>query len=156
VLYIGTAVTSGTPLFIVGNGDDHINRSNAMVVLKNGNVGIGENAPDVSMHLNGAISFNSSSIPAIAATVTVTVANKTYLRISSNDANPANRKVVLTNGLTTGQMLIIQCVGGSFRLEDADTNLELQGTANYNLATDDTISLIWDGGEWVELHRSDN
>lgn len=34
-------VTSTTPLFIIGNGNDNNTRSNAMTVLKNGNIGLG-------------------------------------------------------------------------------------------------------------------
>ncbi|MEO7308961.1 MAG: tail fiber domain-containing protein [Chitinophagaceae bacterium] len=50
-------VTPTTPLFIIGNGDGAIGRSNAMVVLKNGNIGISTSAPVVRLHVNG----NSSS-----------------------------------------------------------------------------------------------
>jgi hypothetical protein len=46
--------------------------------------------------------------------------------------------------------------GNGFRIEEADANIELQGTANILFGTDDTLTLIWDGNEWVELHRSDN
>jgi len=45
--------TDTTPLLIVGNGDDSSNRSNALVVQKNGNVGIGTNSPDALLHLAG-------------------------------------------------------------------------------------------------------
>ena len=53
-IYTGNQMTftSGTPLFIVGNGNAKDDRSNAMVVLKNGNVGIGENAPTEALVLN--------------------------------------------------------------------------------------------------------
>lgn len=37
--------SSVTPLFVIGNGDDDANRSNAMVVIRTGNVGIGTNSP---------------------------------------------------------------------------------------------------------------
>jgi Chaperone of endosialidase/Head domain of trimeric autotransporter adhesin len=51
-----TAVTQGTPLFIVGNGDDNLNRSNAMVIAKNGRVGLGLNQPLHPVHnSNGAL-----------------------------------------------------------------------------------------------------
>lgn len=43
-----------TPLFIVGNGNASSALSNAMVVLKNGNVGIGTNAPDANLHIRHA------------------------------------------------------------------------------------------------------
>lgn len=48
-----TSVTPTTPMFIVGNGEDG-DVTNAMVVLKNGNVGIGENIPDASLHIKHA------------------------------------------------------------------------------------------------------
>ncbi len=53
-----TAASAGTPLFIVGNGDNG-NRTNAMVVRKDGNIGIGANFPAGRMHikLNSAQAF---------------------------------------------------------------------------------------------------
>lgn len=45
-----TSVTPTTPMLIVGNGESSA-VANAMVVLKNGNVGIGENVPDASLHI---------------------------------------------------------------------------------------------------------
>jgi len=44
-----------TPLFIVGNGDNDNARTNAMAVFKNGNVGIGNNAPTERLVVNGNI-----------------------------------------------------------------------------------------------------
>jgi hypothetical protein len=50
-----TAVTTTTPLFIVGNGDNNTTRSNALVVLKNGNTGINTNGslPQAALHIKG-------------------------------------------------------------------------------------------------------
>lgn len=42
---IQSNITSTSPLFIIGNGDGPSERKNAFVVLKNGNVGIGNNSP---------------------------------------------------------------------------------------------------------------
>lgn len=39
-------------LLIVGNGSNSTNRSNAMVILKNGNVGFGTNNPQEGLHIN--------------------------------------------------------------------------------------------------------
>jgi hypothetical protein len=47
-------VTATTPLFIIGNGDNSSTLSNAMVVLKNGNIGIGTNAPAANLHIRHA------------------------------------------------------------------------------------------------------
>ncbi|MBI4647563.1 MAG: tail fiber domain-containing protein [Bacteroidia bacterium] len=42
------------PLFIIGNGSGDAARSNAMTVLKNGNVGIGTTTPNCLLHVNAA------------------------------------------------------------------------------------------------------
>ena len=50
-----TDVTSTTPLFIVGNGDDNnTNRSNALVVRKDGYMGLGTNFPAANLHIKHA------------------------------------------------------------------------------------------------------
>lgn len=44
-------ISSVTPIFIIGNGDNSSTLSNAMVVLKNGNIGIGQDAPQSDLHI---------------------------------------------------------------------------------------------------------
>ncbi|MES2772572.1 MAG: tail fiber domain-containing protein [Bacteroidota bacterium] len=57
-----TAVTATTPLFIIGNGSDSTTRSNALVVRKDGKIGIGENAPLEKLHVeNGNILMNNTN-----------------------------------------------------------------------------------------------
>jgi len=46
-----TVVTEDTPLFIIGNGSSFNDRSNAMVVRKDGNVGLGTNNPRITLHI---------------------------------------------------------------------------------------------------------
>ncbi len=49
-------VTSSTPLFIIGNGNNNADRTNAFVVFKNGNVAIGDNNNPVNkLQITGAI-----------------------------------------------------------------------------------------------------
>ncbi|HOZ51087.1 MAG TPA: tail fiber domain-containing protein [Chitinophagaceae bacterium] len=48
-----TAITSTTPLFIIGNGNIVGNSSNAMVVRYDGKVAIGTNSPTHLLHVNG-------------------------------------------------------------------------------------------------------
>jgi hypothetical protein len=123
-----------------------------------GRVGIGFTNPATSLGINGGVTFIQDNANTInAATVTITVGNRTFFRVNS-DAAPASRKLALTNGLFTGQMLILQCIAtgvNGFRIEDADANIDITG-ATFNMLTNDTITFIWDGNEWVELHRSDN
>jgi trimeric autotransporter adhesin len=47
-----TSITATTPLFIIGNGDNISTRSNAMVVRKDGRVGIGTDAPTASLDVD--------------------------------------------------------------------------------------------------------
>lgn len=49
-----TIIEPTTPLFIIGNGVDGTNKSNALSVFKNGRVGIGTNSPTDLLHLNAA------------------------------------------------------------------------------------------------------
>jgi hypothetical protein len=50
-----TNISSVTPLFIIGNGDANTDRTNAMVVLKNGYVGLGSNAPTENLVINDPV-----------------------------------------------------------------------------------------------------
>jgi Chaperone of endosialidase/Head domain of trimeric autotransporter adhesin len=49
-----TTVTSTSPLFIIGNGSNSGSLSNAMVVRKDGNVGIGTDIPAANLHIKHA------------------------------------------------------------------------------------------------------
>lgn len=60
-----TAFGATTPLFIVGNGDNTIGQSNAMVVRKDGHVGLGTNVPAKRLHVSEGASnalITSSSV----------------------------------------------------------------------------------------------
>jgi hypothetical protein len=52
--------SSITPLFVIGNGDDDANRSNAMVVIKTGNVGIGTNSPAARLDVDANFKLGSN------------------------------------------------------------------------------------------------
>jgi hypothetical protein len=64
-----------TPLFIIGNGSGDDLRSNAMVVLKNGNVGIGINATDASalLHVSTGTNYNKGFLVSGAKDLSATV-----------------------------------------------------------------------------------
>ncbi|MGB1040545.1 MAG: tail fiber domain-containing protein [Flavobacteriales bacterium] len=59
VVSVQTGYSNSTPLFTVGNGSNSANRSNAMVVQKNGNVGIGTNSPDEKLHIIGKLKLGN-------------------------------------------------------------------------------------------------
>ncbi|MFN9710930.1 MAG: hypothetical protein ACK55K_05930 [Bacteroidota bacterium] len=57
-----SSIPETNPLFIIGNGNGIDARSNAMVVLKNGNVGIGTSAPTRRLEVNGVMRVTDSSV----------------------------------------------------------------------------------------------
>jgi len=60
---IGSGVISTSPLFIIGNGESGTgNESNAMVVRKDGHVGIGDNDPDKFLTLFGTNDNNTADM----------------------------------------------------------------------------------------------
>jgi len=87
----------------------------------------------------------------------VVAASTTFLRLVG-DALPAARTVLLANGVTNGQHLVIRCVAaGANGVQFLDAgNLALSG--NFNLNNSDTITLIWDAAtnEWLEVARRNN
>ncbi|RYE21944.1 MAG: hypothetical protein EOP51_14395 [Sphingobacteriales bacterium] len=56
-----TLVNSGTYLFSVGNGDNAATTSNAMVVRKDGRIGIGTDLPFTRVHIDGGTDASLSS-----------------------------------------------------------------------------------------------
>lgn len=57
-----SSVNNTTPLLIIGNGDDNATRSNAMVVRKDGYVGIGTNTPGAMLEVNEDVLINSITV----------------------------------------------------------------------------------------------
>lgn len=84
-----TARVSTGPLLIVGNGTSSINRSNALMILNNGNTGIGTNAPIEKLHVAGDI----------LATGTITPSDERYKENIQLIDNPLE-KVMQLRGVT--------------------------------------------------------
>jgi hypothetical protein len=57
-----TQWVASDPLLIIGNGTDEDNRRNALTVLKNGRVGIGTNAPQAEVDVNGTTTTNGLQV----------------------------------------------------------------------------------------------
>jgi hypothetical protein len=90
-----TDVTSTTPLLIVGNGASGA-LSNAMVVLKNGNVGIGTNAPTGNLVLNDAdpiLQLQNNGVDKGFVQL-----SGDHLRMGVNATNPTGNVVFRLNG----------------------------------------------------------
>jgi len=79
--------------------------------------------------------------------------------LNSDDATSTNRTFTISDGATTGQLLIIEWLGavGSKEGEiiDAGSESGLNGTMTFD-ALDDTIMLKWTGTYWRELSRTEH
>ncbi len=86
-----SVATASTPLFIIGNGDNTGSLSNAMIVLKSGNVGIGTNAPKTNLHIEGgtdaSLSDNSGYLVTGSVTSTNIVMDNNEILARNNGAN---------------------------------------------------------------------
>jgi hypothetical protein len=101
-------ITSTTPLFIVGNGESGV-PGNAMVVKKNGNVGIGTDYPLTRLHIVGGADANLS-------------ANSGYL-VLGDYASPnivIDNNEIIARDAAANSTLYLQTTGGA---------LEVGGTA---------------------------
>ncbi len=136
-----------------------------MTMNSQGNVGIGAADPAVSADLNGALAIRppASVTATTTSTTTITVGNRSYIRVDSDD-QPDDRPITLSDGLQDGQVLVLQCVAECQGDVEVENGIELQST---NVLFDDndetvrmyensTITMIWDDNQstWVELSRT--
>jgi len=57
-----TTWSTNDPLFVIGNGTSNSNRSNAITILKNGNMGFGTSAPHAAIEIeSGDVYLKDSS-----------------------------------------------------------------------------------------------
>lgn len=117
-----------------------------------GAVGINTNAPSTSLDVDGGLTIRAAGVVDLAASANVTVANRSYIRLSNGTAS----SIILTNGLQIGQVLIIENTdAGSATLADA-ANVNVAGASVTFDSADDTVSLIWNGTKWIETSRVNN
>lgn len=146
-----------------------------MRITSAGNVRVGlpiaaELPVELSLEVNGgfaAVFDISRDLFVMDTTVdSVTIGNRAFRYLFSDDV-PSQRRVILKNGVTNGQRLIIIVKGGNpsgnelpgastygVSLRSSDANLTISGDAN--LEDGDTMELIWILDKWYELRRSVN
>jgi hypothetical protein len=116
-------------------------------------------APSVDVHITGAIATARSTVSLTADNQTVTVTNVSYVALSSNNATATNRTFILSAGAVAGHRVTLEWVGtNAGELVDDSA----AGSGNHRLSATwtptqyDTIELIWNGTDWLELNRSAN
>jgi hypothetical protein len=117
-------VTQNTPLLIIGNGTDDLNRHNALVVRKNGHVGIGTNSPNAQLHIEGGIDAGFSD-------------NSGYLIVGNEGATNIvfdDNEILARNNGTTSNLFLQSgggrvIVGTSSGLTNSANIFDVNGTA---------------------------
>jgi hypothetical protein len=120
-----------------------------------GRVGIGTTTPATRIHVDGALTTTPAATIAITPLFAFTPGDRSYVRMGSNSL-PANRVVQLANGLSPGQLLIIECTAtGANGITFTDgTNMNTGGSKQ--LLNEDSITFIWNGGKWILTSYADN
>jgi hypothetical protein len=150
--------STSTNTHFIGTTDsvDFIAKTNNIERLKiaaNGNVGIGTSAPGSSLELNGAISYTPLTIN-ISNSTTITPSNKGFIILNTLSSG------LFINGFssiaaTPGQTVIIENKGSPITILNG-VGVRLNLGVDYTMGNFDTLTLIFDGNNWIEIGRSNN
>ena len=154
-----SAPGSGAPMTFYTGGRTSSNVR--MTITSGGKVGIGNITPSVHMDVDGGLSIRSSgsTVSISGAGSVISVSDRSYIRITSTGANTMTNP--LTQGLVQGQVLVIEFAGSTNSATFTDDaalsgggNIRLNG--NFTMNQYDSLTLIWNGTDWVETARSSN
>ena len=164
-LLFGTEVGSIRSAIIFNSGvaDGHDFRTGGntarMGIDASGQVGIGPNSfidAQTSLEVDGGFTIRRpADVAVVAGANAVTVGDRSYLRVNSSGGSGLTT-ITLSNGLVIGQVLVVECqavLANGFQMADGG-NLNLSG--GHTLNDDDTIMLIWNGSDWLELSFAAN
>jgi hypothetical protein len=107
-----------------------------------------------------AAAGTNATLTLTADNTTVSTTNRAYLKLTSDNVTAGNRTFVLTPGSSTGQTLKIHFTG-AFAAELVDDSVgAVSGnhrlSATWTAGQYDSLSLTWDGTDWIEDARSAN
>ncbi|MEX0811786.1 MAG: hypothetical protein WD048_06190, partial [Chitinophagales bacterium] len=130
-------------LFVVGNGIDESNRSNAITVLKSGNTGIGHETPVSSLDVDGTLGV------------------KVKTGLAAGTDNPDEEAVVYIYSGGTGSIAlptassvtnrvytIVNSTGG---VRTITSYVNLNGASVSNIGNGTSIEIISDGTNWYQI-----
>ena len=157
----GNSITGGTYLGTSNNSDLVIKTNNnerMRIDSFTGNVGIGSDNPLNTLTVYGGLAIGKcDSIEVTNDNLAVTVGNNSTIFLKSNSNSSTARTIILSDGLVMGQILIFINID-----KDANDRVEIRDNSNTKLNAnwqsnkDDTITLMWNGIDWVELAHFNN
>ncbi|MBK8622951.1 MAG: hypothetical protein IPN79_14650 [Saprospiraceae bacterium] len=106
----------------------------------------------------GGLTITSGSVSLNGDNQLITVGGSGYLKLSSNHPTATNRTIVLSDGLTTGQILYIESTSAGanlFEIQDgAGSNTNTTGTIT--MSAGHVIQLLWNGTDWLQVSYANN
>lgn len=160
--FLNDASISGTNIpaemqLLLNDGNAEVMR---LRVSSNGRVSIGANIATAKLDIDGGLVIREdASITNVNSdNFSVTVGDRSYLRIGSTTVGAgATKTLTLSDGLRIGQILIIEAVGAQdFEIADNSATNNTSLSANRIMTTDDVITLLWNGSDWLEVNFSSN
>ena len=148
----------GEMQFYIGDGS-----TKDVIIKDNGNVGIGTNAPDTKLHvdgtatLTGGYSLGGNTDVEIASNV-LTITKQGFLRVNT-EASVVLDTVSTINGGVINSVIIIRLTSGSRDVVfTEDGNLSMSSASLALNSADDTISFIYNSvaDKWYLLSYSNN
>ncbi|MGE3799451.1 MAG: hypothetical protein AB7H80_00360 [Candidatus Kapaibacterium sp.] len=136
-----------------------------MTMNSQGNVGVGADDPTVRVDINGGLAVRPPSTVNVTSesTTTITVGNRSYIRVDSDD-EPFFRPVTLSDGLQDGQVLVLHCIAACNQNSETFEGVELENgnvllrdnESSYLMFGNFNITMIWDDTQssWIELSRT--
>jgi len=122
------------------------------LVLQNGE--IIENATDAVVSISAFTGFVEATPVVVSAGSTITALG-TYQPLTSSGAVTTSTTTAIADGVKVGQILILVNENGSDVITiDDGGNTKLSGDAV--LGAGDTLFLIWDGADWLEIAQANN
>lgn len=152
---IRNASTGSGNIIVAENGAG----AGVLVLSSAGNLGVGSSTtPQTAMSIDGGLTLRSNTVNVTADNQLITIGNRSFLILNSNNP-PVYRTIVLSNGLQVGQLLLLLVTGAAgsgVELVDNVNSSNANLTAAWLPENGDTLQLIWDGADWIELSRSNN
>jgi len=103
--------------------------------------------------ISAAIKYQTTSVELVSDNQSVTASSKSSITLTSDNATAANRTFTLSAGEAGQELILIWNDTDEGQLEDTGTTLLTANWEPTNIGQ--TLRLINDGTNWIELHRAD-
>ena len=112
----------------------------------------------VNSAITSRLSYNRTDLTlGVAFSITAASMLTPYLQLTGAAARTSDGTTAIADGTNTGQVIILEGTDNTntITIQNA-ANVRLAGAANITLGQYDTVTLVFNGTDWVEVCRSNN